>query len=159
MLFSNMPTAVAMAAESMPESVAEKTLGSLILNTTVTGMLVVFSILVILVFIIYLYSKIVFSLTSSGQKKKSKKEKAEKKKEKPSVSQKVATPVPVAASPAPANGAVSGDIVAVIAAAVASMYPGFSVKSVHRVEAPNNTRSGRRSAWGRAGLSENTRSF
>lgn len=55
-----------------------------------------------------------------------------------------------------APGAVSGEIVAVITAAIAAMSggSGFSIKSISRV-----TRPAGRSAWASAGVLENTRPF
>ena len=160
MLFSNILLATTLAADNSEAienaAAAEPSVGSLIVNTTITGIVVVFVVLLLLVFVIGLYSKLVVAFTDTGKrmsKKKAKKEKvAEEKKA-------VVTEPVIAAAPAQASNEISGDIIAVIAAAVASMDPGFTVKSVKRVAAPASARAGMRPAWGNAGVRENTRPF
>lgn len=129
-------------------SVAEKT--SVSLEILITGFVVVFAVLILLILLITVYGKIVSSAEKAIADKKAQKEvalKAETVTEKPV---QVATPAPEAL---PANG-VTDEVVAVIAAAVASMYGegAVKVKSIKRV--PQS-----RPVWSTAGIMDNTRPF
>ncbi len=117
------------------------------INVTVTGLVIVFAMLILLVLILSAFGLFFGKAT---------------KKEKPVVKKAETKPAPAvkAAAPAPANnanGAVSDEIVAVIAAAVASMYEGSDVKPVIRRISKTERRV--RPAWTAAGIFENTRSF
>ena len=114
-----------------------------------TGFVVVFAVLVLLICIIKIYSAIVSRAQRSDVRVKKKKS-PEK-------------PLPAAAAPAVAEEItpdgdpdhVPEEVVAVIAAAVAVMYGGrekVRIKSVKRSGA-------KRSAWANAGVLENTRPF
>ncbi len=113
--------------------------------TTVTGILIVFAALVLLIFIIWLFGK-----AFSGVKKSEKK------------TEKKAAPVKAAPAAAPvvlpAATQSNDDIIAVIAAAVAvygeSQGKKYAVRSVRR-----SANTGGRSAWAAAGIAENVRSF
>ena len=122
-----------------------------------TGIIVVFSVLVILIFIIKGYSTAVSNAQSRIEKSRI---------------EKVDDPVDnegaagdmvfgeKAEEPALADdGSVPGEIVAAIAAAVEVIFGAgaVSVKSVRR--AANQGHSKRRSAWKSAGMAENTRAF
>lgn len=120
------------------------------LNILLTGLVVVFAALIVLTYIIKGYGAIVTSLT--GKKKKS-----------TTNNTPPAPPAPKAAAPkaavkAPAAPAaqdgIPGEVIAAIAAAVDYTYGAGThvIRAVRRV--PQN-----RSAWGSAGLAENTRPF
>lgn len=110
------------------------------------GFIVVFSVLLLLIFIVWAYGKIVSSAQSATVKKKQKKDE---------------TPDPAAAATAvktetnnePAADEIPLEIIAVIAAAVDSLYG----TKPHRIK--NIKRTGSRSAWSTAGILENTRPF
>lgn len=126
-------------------SLAEKGIASA--KVVLTGFIVVFAMLILLIFIIKIYGAIVQKAQGAG--KKSKEKKAETVAE---------TPAPVAAVPvAPAQtDGVSDEVVAVISAAVATMY-GSSDKA--RIKSIKKSSDGGRSAWARAGVLDNTRPF
>lgn len=136
---------LAVLANTAELSLAEKGIASA--KVVLTGFVVVFAVLVLLIFIIKIYGGIVTKAQQSGNKKKKVVEK-----------QKVA-PVfakPVKAAPAPvAQDGVSEEVVAVISAAVATMY-GSPEKA--RIKSIKKS-SGGRSAWANAGLLDNTRPF
>ena len=110
-----------------------------------TGLIVVFSVLILLTFLIWLFGKIVTAFTS-GSKKKSKPAK---------VTEPAAAPQ--AAKTAPANGGISNEILAVIAAAVAGLSDEEGGKR-YVVRGVKRSSSGR-PVWSTAGLLENTRPF
>lgn len=116
---------------------------------TITGLLIVFSALVLLIFIIGLFGK---TVGASGKKNKTKAVKAAPEKK---LAPKAAMPAP-AAKAVPAAG--NDDIIAVIAAAVAvygeSEGKTYAVRNVRRAAAQSG-----RSAWASAGVMENNRSF
>ncbi|MCI8496709.1 MAG: OadG family protein [Clostridiales bacterium] len=115
------------------------------ITVILTGLLVVFSVLILLTCLIWLFGKIVTAITG-GSKKKSEPVKA--------------TDSPVASKAAvqsaPANSGISNEILAVIAAAVASLSDEtgrqYAVRGVKRA-------SSGRPVWSAAGLLENTRPF
>lgn len=120
----------------------------LALKVLLTGFVVVFAVLLLLIAVIKIYGTIVYKAQSGGSKKeKVKKEKA------PAKKAPIATPV-VTAAPQP-SGAIPEEIVAVIAAAVDAMYGSeqkVRIKSI--VKAPSQ-----RSNWAMAGVLDNTRPF
>ena len=70
-----------------------------------------------------------------------------------------ATPKAPAAPAAPAaDGSIPGEIVAAIAAAVASLGENLTIRGIHRVQKKTATGS-RRGAWGDAGVTQNTTPF
>ena len=109
-------------------SLAEKGIASA--KVVLTGFVVVFAMLILLIFIIKIYGAIIQKAQNAG--KKSKEKKAET----------------VAETPAP--------VVAVISAAVATMY-GSSEKA--RIKSIKKSSDGGRSAWAKAGVLDNTRPF
>jgi Negative regulator of septation ring formation len=129
--------------------------GLLMAVVTSSGIIIVFVILLLLIFIFYAYGGIFRSLTASKLKK------AEMKKAENQNAGKTSVPAPQAASvpqPSPAvEGEIPGEIIAVIAAAVAAVSGDktYSIKKVARSQRP----SGRRSSWAAAGVYENTRPF
>jgi len=118
--------------------------------TVLIGLVVVMGALIALTTVFYLFGFIM----SSADRKAKKQKKAQK-------VQKEAAPAPVPASatapsaPVVQDG-IPGEVVAVIAAAVAMMAPEgkrYAVKSVSRKDA------GGRSVWAAAGIADNTRPF
>ncbi len=117
----------------------------------VTGLVVVFAVLIILIFLIWAFGKIVTSFTNRPKKEEEPpkpKEEPQVKAVSPSVKQAVLSPQ--------AEDGLSDEIVAVITAAVASLSEitgvSYGIKSIRRAN------SGRPS-WAAAGLFENTRPF
>ena len=114
--------------------------------TTATGMIVVFAVLIILIIIVAVLGRIMY--TAAGKNRET------AKKEPAPVAEPVKQP-----SPAPvlyAEEGVSPEVVAAISAAVAVMLSGegkaFRIRSVRRVRES-------RPVWSMAGLQENTRPF
>ncbi|QNK41445.1 OadG family protein [Caproicibacter fermentans] len=123
------------------------------LTVLITGLVVVFLMLIFLTLVIKGYGKAVNSLQS-------------KLNQRPRESMPVPKPEPVpAAAPAPSEPAaeeapaaeegISEEILAVLAAAAYSMIPGGVVTSVRRAAVQSRAKS----SWGMAGLLENTRPF
>ena len=121
-------------------SLAEKGIASA--KVVLTGFVVVFAMLILLIFIIKIYGAIIQKAQNAG--KKSKEKKAETVAE---------TPAPVVAAQ---TDGVSDEVVAVISAAVATMY-GSSEKA--RIKSIKKSSDGGRSAWAKAGVLDNTRPF
>ena len=117
---------------------------------TICGILVVFVGLILLIFVIGLFGKVTSSLNGDGKKKS----------DKPAKKSVVPDGILNAAKkneefkPVPVPGDIPGEIIAVIAAAVASLEDGntYTVRSVRRAQDG-------RPAWSMAGLMDNTRPF
>ena len=143
---------VALAAQTAQKeslTLAEKGITSA--KVVLTGFVVVFAMLILMIFIIKIYSAIVQKAQSAGSNsKKAKKNKDEKPAEKPA-----AAPAPVVTASAATDG-ISDEVVAVISAAVATMY-GSSEKA--RIKSIKKSSDGGRSAWAKAGVLDNTRPF
>ena len=143
---------VALAAQTAQKeslTLAEKGITSA--KVVLTGFVVVFAMLILLIFIIKIYSAIVQKAQSAGSNsKKGKKNKDEKTAEKP-----VATSAPAVTASTATDG-ISDEVVAVISAAVATMY-GSSEKA--RIKSIKKSSDGGRSAWAKAGVLDNTRPF
>lgn len=131
-------------------SLSEKGIASA--KVILTGFVVVFSVLLLLILIIKLYSTIVQKAQQSGKKKK---EKVKVKEDTPSVSAPAAAPVTVASPTPSVQDGVTDEVIAVISAAVATMY-GSSGKA--RIKSIKKSEGGR-SAWANAGILDNTRPF
>lgn len=135
----------------MPMLLAIATDNPVILSLTIllTGLVVVFLVLIVLTGIIKLYGNIVYNATN-----KAKKPKASAKPQTPAEA-----PAPAAAPAAPAvetvEDGIPGEIVAAIAAAVYCAEGG----SVSAIKSIRRSRPASRSAWGMAGVMENTRPF
>ncbi len=136
---------LAVLANTAELSLAEKGIASA--KVVLTGFVVVFAVLVLLIFIIKIYGGIVTKAQQSGNKKK-------KVVEKQKAAPVSVTPVKVAPAPVAQDG-VSEEVVAVISAAVATMF-GSPEKA--RIKSIKKS-SGGRSAWANAGLLDNTRPF
>ena len=120
--------------------------GSYVLAVVLTGLIVVFLCLVVLIAFVWLMGRIFESINSSKGKKKDDGKKTE------------AAPVKAVQPAAPSmdiEEGISDEIVAVIAAAVASMSGNFAIKSVRKT----SPKTSRRSAWGTQGIAESTRVF
>lgn len=128
--------------------------GMLMAVITASGIVVVFAILVLLIFIFYAYGAIFSALTASKEKKKAEKAAAAEK----AVAEKSAAQTEVSQTSAetvPADGEIPGEIIAVIAAAVASLGDG----KTYRVKKVTRTPVAGRTPWAAAGLLENVRPF
>ncbi|MDO4748606.1 MAG: OadG family transporter subunit [Eubacteriales bacterium] len=110
----------------------------------ITGFIVVFAVLILLIGIIKIYSTIVYKAQNRQKKDKSKDDDDTPK----------GTPVATATTiaTAPANG-VSSEVLAAIAAAVDFIY------GPNKVRIKNIKKSNKRSVWGSAGVVSNTRPF
>lgn len=116
-----------------------------------TGFTVVFSVLILLILIIFIYGTVI---TKAQQKSKESKEKKSKTKQVGSQIAAVQNTPSVPVTNALSSNEISGEIVAVISAAVDSMY-----SSNTKVRIKNIKKSGTRSAWANAGILDNTRPF
>ncbi len=146
-----------MLTDFMPVVGAElfESKGMLMAVVSASGILIVFLILVLLIFIFYAYGGIFQAVTASGEKKKAAKAaKAAEEAAKAAEEQSVAAESAAAAAEL-ADGEIPVEIIAVIAAAVASMSDGknYVVKKVKRAPVSG------RSAWAASGIFENTRPF
>ena len=131
-----------------------------------TGIVVVFSVLVLLILIIKLYSTGVSNAQSTIEKKKV--EKASTEEDSKKTSSDDITEVSTAAENVQTasiektedNDTIPGEIIAAIAAAVEVIFGegAVEVKSVKKARQPGVS-SRRRSAWKAAGMAENTRAF
>lgn len=72
--------------------------------------------------------------------------------------QNIAKAAPSAPAAPAADGSIPGEIVAAIAAAVASLGENLTIRGIHRVQKKTATGS-RRGAWGDAGVTQNTTPF
>ncbi len=109
----------------------------------ITGFVVVFAVLILLIAIIKLYSTIVYNVQNKPKKSKKNNDDDD-------------TPKGTGAggtAAAAQGGGISGDVLACIAAAVAAIYGEGNVRIKNIRKAPA------RSAWGRAGVVANTRPF
>lgn len=117
--------------------------------TILIGLTVVFAVLILLTFIFWLFGKVL-----SGSRKEA------AAKETPAPAPVIPAPAP-APIPAPAvQDGVSDEVVAVIAAAVASLAPEgttYTLRNVRRV--PREQGRHGRPVWAAAGLADNTRPF
>ncbi len=112
----------------------------------VTGFVVVFTVLILLIGIIKLYSTIVYKAEMRSKARK------EAKSKKDDDDTPKGTGVGGGSATTNTAGAVSGEVLACIAAAVAMMYgEGVRIKNIRKAPA--------RSAWGNAGVAANTRAF
>ncbi len=115
----------------------------------ITGFVVVFAVLVLLIGIIWAYSKIVSSAQNTAKKRKEKK--LAKKQAEVVSAEEASAPVTVSPNPVVSDGTLDLQTVAVITAAVEAFYGGCKVRVVGiRPALGTNTRS----AWASAGLME-----
>lgn len=119
--------------------------------TVIVGLVVVFSVLLILVLVCSLMG-VTFKKIDNNKNKKSKPDVNQNKTKEKKVT--TSTPVQAVAAPVVENG-ISDDVVAAISGAIACMMGSdkkFAVKSIKRSR-------GTRSAWNTAGIIDNTRPF
>lgn len=115
-----------------------------------TGFVIVFSVLIFLIFIIWVMGKIVTGAqNASANRKKIKVQKLDEKPEKVEIKK----PAPVIKKPEAPSGT-PDEVIAVISAAVYSMYG-----SKQKVRIKSIKKSSSRSAWANAGVLRNTRPF
>ncbi len=118
-----------------------------------TGFVVVFAVLFLLIAIIKIYSAIVTKVQDRNNVKKHKKEKISQ----PGEALKKPVVIPVQKNNADepvVSGEIDGEVVAVIAAAVTAMYGTKGKAKIKSIK-----KSGGRSAWANAGILDNTRPF
>ncbi len=144
--FMNLTTlAAAQAAVEEGLSLAEKfTTSAMVI---LTGFAIVFAVLILLIIIIKIYSTIVYNAQNRSKKKEEN-------------LQQVSVPEPTVVQPITKNEPATNDgipeeIIAVISAAVATMY---GPKEKVRIKSIKKS-SGGRSAWANAGILDNTRPF
>lgn len=132
-------------------TMGEKVITSL--TVLITGFVVVFSVLLLLIGLIKLYGWIVTKALESAEKRKAEKEAliAEQKKT-VAVEEVQKVEAPVATSVA--DNGLTDEVVAVIAAAVDAMYGEGAVKVKSIKKVPQS-----RPVWGTAGIMDNTRPF
>lgn len=126
-------------------TLAEK--GLLSAEVVLTGFVVVFAVLILLIVLIMIYGKIVSGAVNASEKKKAK---ALENTQTTSAPAEKAVVVPTKQT----NG-VSDEVVAVISAAVYSMYGSAEKVKIKSIKKSN----GGRSAWANAGVLNNTRPF
>ena len=137
--------AAVQAAVEKELSLAEKFTTSALV--TLTGFVIVFAVLILLVFIILGYGKLIYNAENRSKKKKE-------------ISQQAVVDEPKAVQPTVntepvTNDGIPEEVIAVISAAVATMYGSkekVKIKSIKKS-------SGGRSAWANAGILDNTRPF
>jgi sodium pump decarboxylase gamma subunit len=119
-------------------------------KVVLTGFVVVFAVLILLIFIIKIFSAIVQAAQNAGKKKK------EKVTETAAPVKTVSAPAAKTAPVAPTvQDGVTDEVVAVISAAVATMYGSPEKVKIKSIKKSNSGRS----AWANAGLLDNTRPF
>ena len=120
---------------------------TLSLTVLLTGFAVVFAVLLILIGIIKLYGTIIYNIQNRGLKK----QKTEVPEKAAVVTDKVMEPVATVETEEEVD---DGELIAVISAAVYSMYSSSQVqiKSIRKAQPRSN-------AWRSAGLSDNLRPF
>lgn len=116
------------------------------INVTLSGLLIVFGMLILLVVTLIIFGFIMVRLSGGPKKEKKVKEPKVKK-----TAEAVSAPVSVQAS------AEDEDVIAAISAAVMMMYEGTGKTPVIRSIRP--AQRGVRSAWATAGIMNNTRPF
>ena len=121
--------------------------------TTITGIVLVFAMLLFLVFVLWLFGVVAKAATKSAEKK-AMKAKADLSKQISEEAPK--TDVNEVVSSSSADDGISGEVVAAIAAAISVMYSGTGKKPVIKSVKKSGSR---RSAWASAGIADNTRSF
>lgn len=113
------------------------------------GLFIVFVVLCLLIFLVWVFGKVMIAITARKEKKKKK------------AAEEIKSQVPPAPKTAPkavpaVEQGITGDVVAAISAAVAMMSEGTNKQ--YRVRSIKRVKEGR-SAWSMAGIAENTRPF
>ena len=131
-------------------SLAEKGIASA--KVILTGFVVVFSVLLLLIGVIKLYSFIVGKAQGTGKNKKKKKTEQTPPAKKV-VTAEISEPIAKKEIPSAEEG-IPEEVVAVIAAAVAAVYGKSGRAKIKSIK-----KAGGRSAWANAGVLDNTRPF
>lgn len=118
-----------------------------------TGFVVVFAVLFLLIGVIKFYSFLIGKAQDASGNRKKKEEIPPRTVNAESVTPKAAVPVSVAQMPSAEEG-IPQEVIAVISAAVASMYG-----KADRAKIKSIKKAGGRSAWANAGVLDNTRPF
>ncbi|MBQ1389575.1 MAG: OadG family protein [Clostridia bacterium] len=118
-----------------------------------TGIVVVFGVLVLLIFIIKMYSTAVSNAQSRIEQSKTTKEPKPVK-----VAESKPEPIEKAQTEQP-DDTIPGEIIAAIAAAVDTVFGEGAVTVTSVKKAKRQNSSGRYNAWRSAGMAENTRAF
>lgn len=137
----------------MKELIAEMSLFELGVNVTITGVLIVFTMLVLLVVVLILFGKISECVQNLSAKKAEKARAAvvaDMVAHSSNISDKKTNTI------SEGNDLLTQEVVAVISAAIATMYAGSGKKPV--IKAIKKS-TGMRSAWANAGIADNTRVF
>lgn len=124
---------------------------SLIWSTVVTGIVVVFLILAILVFLLWLMGKIFSGVSKSGEKKKKAAAEAEAAVKAPEPEQQAE------AAEEYYEEEDDGELIAVISAAIAAY--GEAEGKQYKITSVRKRDKAARSAWSAAGIADNTRGF
>lgn len=142
-------SAIGPAINAAEMTIAEKGISSA--KVILTGFVVVFAVLFLLIGIIKIYSAIVGKAQGTGKKAKKQKSKS------PETPKRVTKAAEVTSQTAPeeASDAVPEEIIAVISAAVATLYGG---RDKVRIKSVKKSSAGR-PAWANAGVLDNTRPF
>ena len=123
------------------------------LNVTVTGIVIVFAMLILLVGVLVIFGKTIQALEGISTKRAEKKRKATLEAlTQDDASAKVAEENTVTDN----SSAKDGELIAVISAAVSAIYAGSKKRPVIKSIRNSNKR---RSAWANAGINDNTRAF
>ncbi len=119
----------------------------------IAGFLIVFVVLILLIFIVTVYGKILQAVQKSinNRKEKNQSQQAQQTEPDSKIENEAAAVAEITEN---SGGELSGEIVAVIAAAVDAVYG----EKPHRIKSVKRSRQ-TRSAWGNAGVIENTRPF
>lgn len=136
----------------MKELIQQMSTFELALNVTITGLVLVFAMLLLLVAILILFGKISVAIQNAADKKAAKLREEALSAMAASDSDEEKTVATVVSD----NDGLSEEVVAVISAAISTMYMGSGKKPV--IKAIKKS-AGRRSAWANAGISDNTRAF
>ncbi|MBE6781414.1 MAG: hypothetical protein E7540_01640 [Ruminococcaceae bacterium] len=120
------------------------------INVTFTGIVIVFSMLVLLVLVLMIFGLISSFATKLSEKKSERINKAQL--EKMALDTNIEEPI-ILTQNAPSN---QNEIVAAISAAIATIYSGSGKKPIIKSIKKSGSR---RSAWASAGIADNTRTF
>lgn len=132
----------------MSEIIREMSKLELGTNVTITGIALVFSMLLLLVFVLVIFGSISVALSNAKEKKAAKAKET-------TFAEMLADNNDVSA-PVENTNEINDELIAVISAAVSTLYVGKKVKPV--IKSIKNA-SSRRSSWAKAGIADNTRVF
>lgn len=132
----------------MNELIKEMSIFELGINVTITGIVLVFSMLILLVAILMIFGSVSVALSKAKEKKAAK------------VKAEAYADMMADSKDEPQSNVVTDDdsdeLVAVISAAVSAMYSNSKVRPVIK---SIKKASSRRSSWAKAGIADNTKAF